>query len=249
MKTKQECALVLHKLGIASGDIVLIHHHEVLENLLGRSATMIEALVDAVGSEGTIVTYQIMHNNQDPSFDKKIAFNKREKVRQEMKEFDWKKYREVFMNSTLLALSKCQNAQFNHHPEVVVCAVGKYAQYMTRSQTLDFPFGPGSVFEAIKELGGKVLSFNESYENCHELRYGLSNPQIASAGIFGSALGGKWVKYLDYSYDVNKFVETIESVDKKECLSNKIKIECWDYTQALNQYIKKHPILFKELGQ
>lgn len=249
MKTKQDCHVVLHRLGIMEGDVVLIHHHEMLKDLVSQSATMIDALTELVGSEGTIVSYQLMDINQDPSRDPQISFDKRQRVREELMQFDLKKYREIYYDPTFLALTKVHGRQFNNHPRLVVCAVGKYASLLTKGHPLDFPFGVNSPFETLKQLNAKVLHFGEDYSDCHELRHGYSLAQIQSVALEGVVLGKEWVKYSDYTMDTSKYQEALEKSDTKEVITRNKKIQCFSYQEALNQFVSCHPILFKELGQ
>lgn len=249
MKTKQDCSLVLHRLGIMETDVVLIHHHSFLDSLIAKSATMIEALVEMVGEDGTIMTYQLMDFNQDPSNDSSISFDKRDRVRQELTDFDFKKYREIYYNPTFLAISKLNHRQFNQHPRLVVCAWGKYASLLTKGQPLDFPFGSESAFETLKQLNAKILVFEEDYQEVHELRHAYSSQPIQSISTQGVALGGQWTKYNDFKMDTSKYSQAMNLSDKKEVIVNNKKIQCFNFQEVLNQFIKLHPKRFKELGQ
>lgn len=249
MKTKQDCLLVLHRLGIMEGDLVLLHHHPMLSDCIHKSATMVEALIETVGESGTVMMYQVLNFNQDPSLDPQISFDQHDKVRAEMMAFDYKRYRESFYDETFLALTKVSGRMFNQHPKVVVCAVGKYAQLLTKGQSLDFPFGFNTAFESLKQLNGKILHFSEDFSDCHEVRHGYELGQIQSISSMGLARNGVWVKYLDYQYDSQFYQMALNRCDKKEVVFNDKKIQSISYQEALNQFIQCHPILFKELGQ
>lgn len=249
MKSKQDCLNVCHRLGLMEGDVVIIHHHPFLNDLLNKSATMIEALKETVGPDGTLVSYQILQVNQDPSLDAQIPFDKRERGREELAQFDFKKYREIYYHPTLLALTKVNHREFNSHPKVVVCAIGKYAALITKGQPLDFPFGSGSPFETLKELNAKVLIFGDDYSDAHELRHAYTDQKIQSIGVHGVALGNQWTKFNDYRYESSFYQSAIENTHKKEVEFNHKKIQSFSYQEALNQFINQHKQLFNELGQ
>lgn len=249
MKSKQDCLTLCHRLGLMENDVVLLHHHPILNNLLNGPATMVEAVLETIGHDGTLIIYDIMNLNQDPSHDRDISFDRRERMRQELVEFDMKKYRETVFSPTLLALTKVNGFQMNQHPKVVVGAVGKYASLITKGQPLDFPFGEQSPFETLKDLNAKIVHFSDDYSDMHELRYGYNLANIQSIATHGVAMNNEWTKFNDYRNDSSKYHAAIDACDKKVVNVKEKKIQSFLYQEALNQFVNQHSKLFNELGQ
>lgn len=247
MRTKQECLNVLHQLGINEGDVVLVHDSEMLNKCINHSATFIEALVEMVGNEGTICAYQIMDVNQDPSHNLEIEFSQRDKVREELSGFDWKRFREIYYNPTFLSLTKINGRMFNTHPSLIVCAVGKYSQLLSKGQPIDFPFGLQSVFESLRQLNAKVIYFDEDYTNAHELRLGYT-PDVQVIETMGCVLGNSWIKYNDYRFDESKYQDAISPNTFREVIIDNKKIQSVYFNSALNKFIEIHEKLFMKLG-
>lgn len=248
MRTKQDCLLVLHRLGIAEGDTVLIHDSPMLLDCVNHSATFLEALIETVGEEGTVCAYQVVSANQEPSANDKIEFLQRDKVREELVKFDWKRYRDIFYNPTFLAMTKLNGRLFNTHPRVVVCAVGKYSQLLTKGQPIDFPYGLQSAFESLKQLNAKVLYFDEDYSGAHELRLAYT-PSIQSIKTEACVLGNGWMKYNDYKMDTSKYDVSVQSSIHREVEVDNKKIQSVYLQTALNRFVNNHEALFHELGQ
>ncbi|HHX53240.1 MAG TPA: AAC(3) family N-acetyltransferase [Erysipelothrix sp.] len=248
MRTKHDCLMVLHQLGISEGDTVLIHDSNLLKQCINQSATFIEALNETLGEDGTICTYEIMDVNQDPSHNPKIEFSDRDKVRQELVEFDWKKYREIYYNPTFVALTKQSGRLFNTHPRVVVTAVGKYSKLLTKGQPIDFPYGLQSAFESLRQLNAKVLYFDEDYSKAHELRLAY-RPNLMAIQTHGCVLGNSWMKYNDYKFDESRYEVSIKQSIYRELEVDNKKIQSVNYQSALNHFIENHEPLFTKLGQ
>jgi aminoglycoside 3-N-acetyltransferase len=132
----------LKALGIGNGDTVLIHSS--LKSL-GEQVSpeqVINALINAVGSDGTVVfpALSYLHCNKNkPIFD---YYNTPSNVGA---------IPEYFRTKTKgVVRSIC--------PTHSCCAVGKHADYVTSVHVLDTtPCGENSPFRRVKELGGKIL--------------------------------------------------------------------------------------------
>jgi aminoglycoside 3-N-acetyltransferase len=127
----------LELMGIAKGDVVIVHSSlSSMGYVTGGADAVIDALLETVGDEGTIVmstlTGWFKHFDVDssPSAVGKIS--------------------EVFR--------KRKNAYRSLHPVHSVAAIGKRAQYITEDHNnCETGCGPGTPYYKIKELNGKIM--------------------------------------------------------------------------------------------
>lgn len=238
MKSASDVTKVLKEIGVGFGMTVLVHHHPVLSELIGGSATLVNSLLALVGDEGTVCSFELISDNRDPSLDDKIDFEERTSIRRQLELFDYKRYRDIYYNSTFMALSKTQGRLFNNHPYVVFCVNGKYAKYMVRQQPLDFPFGLQSSFKALNELDGYILHFGHQFDNCHELKLIYSmNESLQSIIVNGAAWGNQWTKYLDYETDTSLYEKAVSMCEsKKELIVDGLSIQFYKYQDVLTMY-------------
>jgi Aminoglycoside N3''-acetyltransferase len=137
MINKDEIVFSLELMDVDKGDILLVHSAlSSIGYVEGGSDAVIDALLDAVGSEGTIVMSTL--TGWSEAFDARNTPSAvgiiSEKFRQ------------------------CKNAYRSLHPVHSVAAIGKYAEYITSDhEKCETGCGYGTPYMKIKELGGKVL--------------------------------------------------------------------------------------------
>jgi aminoglycoside 3-N-acetyltransferase len=149
----------LRGLGIEPGDVIFVHSSmRELGHVVGGPAAVIRALEMTVGSHGTIVMpaystgglpYYWVKNS--PTFDVKKTPS------------DVGVIAEVFrlQSETIRSL----------HPTHSVCARGPRAKYLTeRHEIAERPFGHGTPFMRLAELGGKGLILGARLRNFTALR-------------------------------------------------------------------------------
>ena len=238
MKSSNDVTKVLRDIGVGSGMSVLVHHHPLLHELIGGPATLVNSLLEIVGVEGTVCSFELIRDNREPSLDEKIDFEERPAIRRQLELFDYKRYRDIYYNPTFMALTKTPGRLFNNHPYVVFCVNGKFAKYMVRQQPLDFPFGLQSSFKALNELDGYILHFGHQFDDCHELKLVYSmNESLQSIAVNGAAWGNQWTKYLDYETDVSLYEKAVSMCEsKKELIVDGLSIQFYKYQDVLTMY-------------
>lgn len=134
---KEDIEFSLELMGIKKGDVILVHSSlSSIGYVQGGADTVIDALIDSVGHEGTIVMSTLTgwfdHFDADktPSAVGKIS--------------------EVFRNR--------KNAYRSLHPVHSVAAIGKQAEYIISSHDkCETGCGQGTPYYKIKELNGKIM--------------------------------------------------------------------------------------------
>lgn len=137
MVTKQEMKISLELMGVERGDIVLVHSSLTsIGYVEGGAGAVMDALLETVGDEGTIVMSTLtgwaepFDAAKTPSAVGKIS--------------------ETFRLRS--------DAHRSLHPVHSVAAVGRHAEYITSGHDLcETGCGPGSPYYKIKDLGGKVM--------------------------------------------------------------------------------------------
>ncbi len=152
-------------MGLRRDGTAMVHcRMSALGRVVGGAETVVRALLDALGSEGTLVAYtgwqdrpprdlfwgdglardpddeaRRVHLEEHPAYDPRVALSRR----------DHGRVPEV--------LRTWPGSFHSGHPEAGVAAVGPLAEALTGDHPLDDAFGAGTPYARLVELGGSVL--------------------------------------------------------------------------------------------
>ena len=144
--SKEQLIQNLQEIGITKGDVLLVHSSLSRIGFLEQGAnTFIEALIETVGSEGTILmptspnnVYQLNYIRNTPFFDVLNSPSKTGKIT------------EVFR--------KWEGAKRSLHPTEPVSAIGNNADYFVKDHFGELtPYTKNSPFYKVSEQKGKIL--------------------------------------------------------------------------------------------
>ncbi|WP_026653122.1 aminoglycoside N(3)-acetyltransferase [Butyrivibrio proteoclasticus] len=165
--TKADIKNALAELGLQRGDAVMVHTSmKEIGYVCGGGQTVIEALIETVGEEGTIMMPTQSWKNLDPEVG----------VHWVVDESDWDIIRENWpaydkaitptntMGSVAEMFRTWPGAKRSDHPARSVAAWGKHAAYLTENHDLSNIFGDGSPIGKLYELDGKVLLIGVAYD-------------------------------------------------------------------------------------
>lgn len=165
--TKKELADALRELGIRSGQTLMVHTSlGKIGYVCGGAQTVIEALIEAVGPEGTLMMPTQSWKNLDPE----------DGVHPEAEEKDWQTIRDcwpaydkrITPTNTMGAVAEMFRSWpgtiRSDHPARSVAAWGKHAEYLTADHDLSNIFGEGSPIGKLYELDGLVLLIGVGYD-------------------------------------------------------------------------------------
>lgn len=154
--TRGELARELRELGVAPGGALMVHTRmSALGWVVGAAETVVWALLDAVGPEGTLIAYTSWeehayddadrpaghadaYRTEPPAFDPAISEAVREHGRVPERLRTW------------------PGARRSAHPEASVAALGARAEWIADPHTGD-GYGPESPFARLVEADGQVL--------------------------------------------------------------------------------------------
>ena len=157
----------LHKTGLTKGDHVIVHTSlSSLGFVCGGAQIVIEALLETVGNEGTILMPTQSWKNLDPTAG--VHWEEPEEWWQAIRD-NWPAYDpRITPTNTMGAVAemfrKWPGAVRSSHPARSFAAVGKYADYLTKDHDLENIFGEGSPLAKLYDLSGKVLLIGVGYD-------------------------------------------------------------------------------------
>ncbi|MGW8142280.1 aminoglycoside 3-N-acetyltransferase [Sphingomonas sp. OV641] len=147
----------LARLGLATGDIVLVHAAcSRVGRVLGGPDGIIAALLGTVGPAGTLMAvldwdtpWEVLRDDRG---------RPPERWRPEIAPFSAGTTRAARKNGVLPEfLRTTRGACRSDNPGASVVALGAYAADLTRDHALDYGYGPDSPFDRLVRLEGKVL--------------------------------------------------------------------------------------------
>lgn len=169
MKTiiKSDIVDALKKLGLEKGDTVMVHTSlGKIGYVCGGAQTVIEALIEVVGYQGTIMMPTQSWKNLDPETG----------VHWNIDEADWDLIREnwpaydknITPTNTMGAVAEMFRSWpgtiRSDHPARSVAAWGKNAEFLTINHNLSNIFGDSSPIGRFYDLDGKVLLIGINYD-------------------------------------------------------------------------------------
>lgn len=147
--TRADLRSHIEAVGIARGDAVLVHAGlRSVGPILGGPDTLIGALIDAVGYDGTILAY----------CDWQSEYYERDDLRPHVPPFDPHRSRAIRDNGSFPELLRTTpGARRSANPGASCAALGGRAEWFTADHALDYGYGPASPFGKLVEARGKTL--------------------------------------------------------------------------------------------
>ncbi|MEM6701605.1 MAG: AAC(3) family N-acetyltransferase [Acidobacteriota bacterium] len=166
----------LRSLGLAPGDIVMVH--SALGQVgwtVGGPVTVIRALLEAVGNEGTVVMPGESPSVCDPADwdDPRVQPEWHDAIREHLPLFD-PQTTPTTMGAIPEAFRTYPGTLRSSHPLVSVCAKGGQATEITAEHALEFCEGRGTPFEKLYDLDSKTLLLGVGFNRCTSLHYAES---------------------------------------------------------------------------
>ncbi len=164
---KQDILDALAAVGVERGQTLMVHASlSSLGFVCGGAQVVIEALLEAVGSEGTVMMPAQSWKNLDPSTG--VHWEEPESWWPLIRE-NWPAYdKAITPTNTMGAVAemfrKWPGALRSDHPARSVAAWGKYAEYLTSGHGLSNIFGDGSPIGKLYELDARVLLIGVGYD-------------------------------------------------------------------------------------
>lgn len=164
---KQDILAALEKVGVSKGQTIMVNTSlSSLGFVCGGAQVVIEALLESVGTDGTIMMPTQSWKNLDPTAG--VHWEEPEEWWQMIRD-NWPAYnKDITPTNTMGVVAemfrKWPGALRSNHPVRSVAAKGKYAEYLTSEYDLSNIFGEGSPVGKLYELDGYVLLIGVGYD-------------------------------------------------------------------------------------
>ncbi len=204
--TKEDLVKCFKILGIQSGMCILAHvAMSKFGYIAGGAHTFNEALLEAIGYNGTLVMPLQMSDNSEPAYFEKpaIKINEYELYRNSYPDFDERLSETRGMSKVSDNLRRYERSYVSSHPNCAFVAYGKYAKIITQDQDLDFGLGENSPLAKLYDLRSYTLLCGVGYDNMTALHLSEHRSQSRPVILNGARYKGAWRKYLDFDLDSN----------------------------------------------
>lgn len=209
--TLTECVTRFSEAGIASGDTVVVHASlKTVGWISGGANTILDALLQVVGPQGTIVVSAQYPENADPALMNRFVDPRAAKaLRQSQPPFRGKSTLLSGMGALTTVVLLDERSKVSDHPALAVAAIGKQAKWITSEHPLSPAFGPQSPLAKVVELGAKALLIGVDYTTLSALHLAQVQantlPWVIHTHSTGSPERPQTVQSLDYAYTTEGF--------------------------------------------
>lgn len=146
----------LRELGLTNGHVVMVHAaFSKVGAVLGGPDSLVDAVLDVVGPEGTLLSYQDWELNVDVWDDEGRILNS---LREHVPPFDPATARPARDHGIIAStIATRPGVRRSGNPGASVAALGARAAEFVADHPLDYGYGPDSPFARLVEADGQVL--------------------------------------------------------------------------------------------
>lgn len=205
--TRESLAQDLADLGLRAGATVMVHSSlGMIGWTVGGPVTVVRALLDVLGPNGTLVMPAESPQVSDPDDwrDERVHPDWHATIRQHLPVFD-PLTTPTTMGAIPEAFRTYPGTLRSNHPLVSVCANGAQADEITREHALEFCEGPGTPFEKLYEIDAQTLLLGVGFNRCTSLHYAesLVPNRRTTTHRYPMIIDGKrtWVEKADMAND------------------------------------------------
>jgi aminoglycoside 3-N-acetyltransferase len=261
-KTRTSLAEDLRKLGVTKGMTVITHSSlKSLGWVVGGPVTVVQALMDVITEEGTLVMPAHTAHYSDPAgwMNPPVPKEWWNVIREEMPAFDPAITPTYYMGAIVEAFRTFPGVIRSNHPTDSFAAWGKNKEMILKDQPLDFALGEDSPLGKMYSLNGYVLLLGTGYDSnttMHLAEHRIPNPKTGeNAGPFYKDGKKVWKTFTQVVYREELFEEVGKAYEAEGLPVIKGKVgmadcrlisqkELVDYTEKwLNNYDQENKLL------
>ena len=172
MHSRRELAADLRRLGLAAGDVVMVHASiRAVGEVAGGPDEIHLAIKDAITDDGALVMYASCPRYVDEVGRGNLTTEQEAELLEKLPPFDAATARSARDNGALVELLRTYpGSRVNHHPARFV-VWGARADYLLIEQPWDYAFGAGSILERLVTVDGKILLLGSDHDTVTFLHY------------------------------------------------------------------------------
>ncbi len=210
--TSETLAADLRRLGVPRGGLLVVHASlSQLGWVVGGAPTVLHALLDVIGGDGTLMVPAHTNHLSDPAgwSNPPVPEAWWAEVRRSMPPFRADETPAPWMGALADTVLRRRDAVRSAHPHFSMAALGPLAEELCGGHELDWSIGPASPLGRVGDHGGQVLLLGVG----HGSNTSLHVAEVASAWggrhvVEGTAPAGdrcEWVTWQDVAYDEDDF--------------------------------------------
>ena len=195
----------LRALGLSAGDTVLVHSSaRSLGFVVGGAQAVVQALLDVLGPDGTLVVPAHTPDNCDPAgwSNPPVPQAWWPAIREQAPGFDRARTPSRWIGVIAETVRTWPGAVRSDHPQVSFAALGRRAAEVTDGHQLDDALGERSPLGAIYRLDGKVLLLGCDHDSNTSLHLAEWRQQSPPRGVIGASVRrpdgtSEWISWMD----------------------------------------------------
>jgi aminoglycoside 3-N-acetyltransferase len=213
----------LRALGVRAGDVVLLHSsNKSLGFVVGGAQAFVQALLDVLGPDGTLVVPTHSSDNCDPAgwHNPPVPESWWPVIRDQAPGFDPAVTPSRWMGVLPELVRTWPGALRSTHPRLSFAAVGAHAKDVTDDHRLDDALGEHSPLGAVYRLDGKILLVGCGHDANTSLHLAEWRQPSPPRGDNGSSIRqpdgtGRWTTWIDVLEDESDFEELGDAFEKE----------------------------------
>ncbi|MFG2883133.1 aminoglycoside N(3)-acetyltransferase [Streptomyces sp. NPDC048297] len=208
--TRDSAGAQLRALGVESGEILLAHSSlSALGWVNGGAVAVVQALLDALGPDGTLVVPAQSGDLSDPAVwgNPPVPEEWWDRIRATMPAYDPLLTPTRGVGVIPETVRTWPGALRSAHPQTSFAALGPRAAEITGGHALDCRLGERSPLARLEKLGARVLLLGAGYDACtgfHLAEYRIPSPHVQ---VGRPAPGGGWERVTEVSITSDRFDE------------------------------------------
>jgi aminoglycoside 3-N-acetyltransferase len=211
--TVQSLGSDLRALGLAAGDVVLVHSSaRSLGFVAGGTQAVVQALLDVLGPAGTLVVPTHTPDNSDPAdwCNPPVPESWWPAIRSQAPGFDRSRTPSRWMGVIAETVRTWPGALRSDHPHVSFAAVGRHAALVTGVHQLDDALGEHSPLGAVYRLDGKVLLLGCGHDSNTSLHLAEWRQKAPPRAVKGASVrrpdgSSEWISWTDVADKTDDF--------------------------------------------
>ncbi|MEV1285600.1 AAC(3) family N-acetyltransferase [Micromonospora sp. NPDC049679] len=201
------------QLGVSSGETLLLHSslRSLGSWVCGGATTVVAALLEVLGPEGTLVVPAQSPETKDPSRWSHISVPEQwwPTIREQMAPFDPALTPATTVGVIAERVRTWPGAVRSAHPLTSFAAIGAGAERLLEGHELSSLLGEASPLARLEAAGSRILLLGVGYDRCtafHLAEYRLPDPPIRTAScLVATDRGREWVDFDTVDLDSAEF--------------------------------------------
>ncbi|HEY2795002.1 MAG TPA: AAC(3) family N-acetyltransferase [Micromonosporaceae bacterium] len=214
LQTRQTIRENLRELGVRPGSVLVVHASlRKVGWVVGGPQAVVQALLDVLGPDGTLVVPTHTSDNSDPAGWRYPPVPEEwwETIRRQTPGFDPARTPSRLMGALAETVRAWPGAFRSSHPQTSFAALGPRADEITRGHPLDCCLGEASPIGRINAMDGDVLLIGIGHDSNTSLHLGEYRSRTApvvkcSASVLRpDGSGSRWASWRDRDVDASDF--------------------------------------------